>query len=231
VKDVNGKPIRWRACKLCRDPQREQAERDLLRGTTVAEVSRRYGLTDRLVARHLDKHMAHARKEMEREARRKGLRAGDALVSLVRRLERLTDRTEAALGDPHPLDVVALRGVLADGDVEQALRLLESWSPLDAALVQAARGLIGETRACVTDLARISGEMPTVGGALRGLLERFGVANEDEACRLVGAGRQLESVARDPHEIAVECRKYLAWYDGPFGPGEGSASGLRVEAY
>ena len=33
------------------------------------------------------------------------------------------------------------------------------------------------------------------------------------------AVRQIQQVPQDPHEIARMCRNYLAWYDGPNGPG------------
>ncbi len=167
-----GAPIRYhhRACKLCKHAQREGAEYDLLHGMSAREVSAKYGVMAKTARVHLAKHMTHAVKMVAREQKRRGYQASGDLMRLRKRLERVIERMQSRLADPYPIDL---------------------------GLVQAWRGLINEARGCATDMARISGEMPTAGAlnvVIANWVEGTKARDAEHAKRLIEIGAEVEDV-------------------------------------
>lgn len=115
-------------CQCCAHPRRPELDRDLVRGTSLRAVARKYGLKDDAVHRHTKSHLTEEMRreiavdlkreraqEVATELNDERLDIASTYDALARRVERLITKAEEADNDTLALaSMEGLRKVLHD---------------------------------------------------------------------------------------------------------------------
>ena len=115
-------------CQCCAHPRRPELDRDVMRGTSIRAVARKYGLKDDAVHRHAKNHLTEEmRREIAVELKRDRAQAvatelnderldlASTYDALARRVERLISKAEQEGNDGLALaSMEGLRKVLSD---------------------------------------------------------------------------------------------------------------------
>jgi hypothetical protein len=85
-----------RTCTICSHPARETIDSSLVRRVSYRNISKRFGVSETALSRHLNDHLAeYVQRALATYGEEKGIRVLDKLSGIVQRLEAFLDKAEA----------------------------------------------------------------------------------------------------------------------------------------
>jgi DNA-binding transcriptional ArsR family regulator len=84
-----------RVCTICSHPARENIDSAIVHRVPYRDISRRFGVSDKALSRHLHEHLAeYVRQALSKYGEQKGIKVLDKLGNIVERLEAFLDKAE-----------------------------------------------------------------------------------------------------------------------------------------
>jgi DNA-binding transcriptional ArsR family regulator len=85
-----------RTCTICSHPARETIDSSLVRRVPYRNISKRFGVSETALSRHLNDHLAeYVQQALATYGEEKGIRVLDKLSGIVEKLEAFLDKAEA----------------------------------------------------------------------------------------------------------------------------------------